>query len=71
MALYSVDKRVSVYEHGDISKKVEIYPLEEGIDNTRKEERDNSTRRQKYTACMILEIYERRIQCREMVVVRE
>ena len=51
-------------------KKVEIYPLEEGIDNTRKEERDNSTHRQKDTACMILEIYEWRIQCSEMVVVR-
>jgi len=52
-------------------KKVEIYPLEKGIYNTREEERGDSTHRQKYTVCMILENYEWRIQGREMMMVRE
>ena len=47
------------YKHGYTSKKVEIYPQKGGIDNTKEEENRGRGKapRQKYTECMILEIW--------------
>ena len=53
-----------------LKKKWKSIPLR-GIDNTRKRKGDDSTRRQKYTACMIPKDYESEVQSKEMMVVRE